>query len=54
MGKKCDMIMCAHAGFIKAVARGAQALAKLVVSDAAAAVNDSDILAAPVLQDFVE
>ena len=39
---------------IEAVARGSQGFAQFVVSDAATAVDDGDVFAAPVLQDFVQ
>ena len=54
MGKERDVVVRTDSGGVEAVARGSKRLAQFVVSDAAAAVDDGDVLAAPVLQDFVQ
>ena len=54
MGKERDAIVRTDSGGVEAVARGSQGFAQFVVSDAATAVDDGDVFAAPVLQDFVQ
>ena len=54
MGKERDAVVRTDSSGIEAVARGSQGFAQFVVSDAATAVDDGDVFAAPVLQDFVQ
>ena len=49
-----DAVVRTDSSGIEAVARGSQGFAQFVVSDAATAVDDGDVFAAPVLQDFVQ
>ena len=54
VGKERDVVVRTDPGGVEAVARGAQGFAQIVVGDAAAAVDDGDVLAASVLQDFMQ
>ena len=54
VGKERDMVVRADSCSVEAIARGAQGFAQIVVGDAAAAVDDGDVFAAPVLQDFMQ
>ena len=54
MGKERDAVVRTDSSGVEAVARGSQGFAQFVVSDAATAVDDGDVFAAPVLQDFVQ
>ena len=54
VGKERDVVVRTDSGGVEAVARGAKGFAQFVVGDAAAAVDDGDVFAASVLQDFVQ